>query len=65
MAGFYSYITILIIVYSVALIGLLFLPYFHEQHHDDRRHGRYRSAVYRLIYHGDGVFTYERHADPD
>ena len=61
MASFYSYITILIIVYSIALIGLIFLPYFHEQHHDDNAH--YRSTVYRLLYHGDGVFTYERHAD--
>ena len=65
MAGFYSYISILIIIYSVALIGLLLLPYFHEQHHDDRRHARSRGALYRLIYHGDGVFTYERHPDAD
>ena len=63
MAGFYSYITILIIVYSIALIGLIFLPYFHEQHHDNVANTRYRSTVYRLLYHGDGVFTYERHAD--
>ena len=41
MAG--SYITLLVLIYSIAFVGLLLLPYIQEKHHHAQRHAHHAA----------------------